>query len=97
MVNIAGYELAPNVVWIGRWPGEICRSRDEVVEMFRRVEENGVRANPEVVWERDETLVIDPHLDGRHQVVTLHDGLVSEVRAYLSRDAAMEAVEGRPW
>src|SRR5207248_2994166 len=34
---------------------------------------------------------------GRHQVLVLRDGLVSEVRAYVSREAALGAVEGRPW
>ena len=89
--------LAPNVVWVGRYPGELCRNREEVLEMFRRARENGIEAKPEIIWERDETFVVDPHLDGRHQVLMLHDGVVSEVRAYVSREAALEAVEGRPW
>ena len=89
--------LAPDVVWVGRWPGELCRNRDEVLEMLRRAREHGIRARPEIVWESDETFVVDPHLDGRHQVILLRDGVVSEVRAYVDRDAAMAAVEGRPW
>jgi len=97
MVSVDDFEFAPDVVWIGRYPGELCRNRDEVLAMLRDAEERGVRARPEIVYERDDLLVVDPHLDGRHQVITLRDGLVSEVRAYLSRDAAMAAAEARPW
>ena len=50
-----------------------------------------------VVLERDDLLVVDPHLDGRHQVLVLRDDVISEVRGYVSRAAAFEAVEGRPW
>jgi hypothetical protein len=89
--------LAPDVVWVGRYPGELCRNRGEVLEMLRRARENGITAEPEIVWERDDALVVDPHLDGRHQVILVQDGVVSEVRAYVSREAAIEAVEGRPW
>ena len=97
MVSLADYELAPDVVWVGRYPGELCRNRDQVLEMLREAEERGVHATPEIVLERDDVLVVDPHLDGPHHVVVLREGLVSEVRAYLSRDIALAAVEGRPW
>ena len=89
--------LAPDVVWVGRYPGELCRDREEVLEMFRRARENGIEAKPEIVWERDDTFVVDPHLDGRHQVILLEAGVVSEVRAYVSREAAIAAVGERPW
>jgi hypothetical protein len=89
--------LAPDVVWVGRWPGELCRNRDEVLAMLRRARENGIEARPEIVWEAEDAFVVDPHLDGRHQVLVLRDGVVSEVRAYVSREAAMAAVEERPW
>jgi ketosteroid isomerase-like protein len=89
--------LAPDVVWIGRFPGELCRNRDEVLEMLRRARESGIQAQPEIVWEGDDTYVVDPHLDGRHQVIVLRDGVVSEVRAYVNRDSALAAVEERPW
>ena len=41
------------------------------------------------------TLVIDPHLPDseRHQVLVLGDGLVSEIRAYPDRAAALAAFE----
>ena len=89
--------LAPDVVWSGRYPGELCRNRDEVLVMLREAQGRGIDPAPEIVLERDDVLVVDPHLDGRHQVLVLRDGLVSEVRAYMSRDAAVAAVEGRPW
>ena len=89
--------LAPDIVWLGRYPGEICRNREEVLAMLREAQEHGIQASPEIVLEREDVLVVDPHLDGRHQVLVLRDGIISEVRAYLSRDAAIAAVEGRPW
>jgi ketosteroid isomerase-like protein len=89
--------LAPDVVWLGRYPGEICRNRNEVLAMLREAQEHGIQASPEIVLERDDLLVVDPHLDGRHQVLVLRDGVISEVRAYLNREAAIEAAEGRPW
>ena len=92
-----GEVLAPDVVWAGRYPGELCRNRAEALAMLREAQERGIQPAPEVVLEREDLLVVDPHLDGRHQVLVLHDGLVSEVRAYVSRDAALAAVEGRPW
>lgn len=92
-----GDALAPDAVWVGLHPGELCRNRDEVLGMLREAQERGLRPQPEIVQERDDLLVVDPHLDGRHQVIVLRDGLVAEVRAYPSRGAAVEAVEGRPW
>jgi ketosteroid isomerase-like protein len=92
-----GEVLAPDIVWLGRYPGEICRNRDEVLAMLREAQEKGIQASPEVVLERDDLLVVDPHLDGRHQVLVVRDGVISEVRAYLNREAAIEAAEGRPW
>jgi hypothetical protein len=89
--------LAPDAVWVGRYPGELCRNRDEVVAMLRHAQAKGVHPEPEIVFEEDDLLVVDPHLDGRHQVIALRDGLVSEVRAFVSREAAMGVVEGRPW
>ena len=89
--------LTPDVVWVGLWPGELCRNRDDVLEMFARMREREVRVQPAVVLERDDVLVVDPHLDGRHHVLVLDDGLVSEVRVYPDRRSALAAVEERPW
>jgi ketosteroid isomerase-like protein len=92
-----GEALAPDVVWVGRYPGELCRNRDEVLEMLRRARAAGVQPEPEIVFEEDGLFVVDPHLDGRHQVIALRDGLVAEVRAFASREAALDIVEERPW
>jgi hypothetical protein len=89
--------LAPDVVWIGLWPGEICRNRDDVLEMLARMRERELRVQPSVVLDRDDVLVIDPGLDGRHHVLVLADELVSEVRVYPDRRSALAAVEERPW
>jgi hypothetical protein len=89
--------LMPDVVWVGLWPGELCRSRDEVLEMFARMREREIRVRPSIVLERDDVLVVDPHLDGRHHVLVLVDELVSEVRVYPDRGSAVASVEERPW
>jgi len=89
--------LAPDVVWVGLRPGELCRNRDDVLEMFARMREQEMRPQPQIVLEKDEVLVVDPHLDGRHHVLVLDEGLVSEVRAYPDRASALAAVEQRPW
>ena len=90
--------LAPDVVWIGLWPGQLCRNREQVLEMLRMAQANGIQARPEIVREVEDTFVVDPHLPGdeRHQVFVLHDGVVSEVRAYPDRAAALAALEP-PW
>lgn len=89
--------LTPDVVWVGLWPGELCRNRDDVLEMFARMRERELRLRPTIVVERDDVLVVDPGLDGRHHVLVLDDGLVSEVRVYPDRRSAVAAVEERPW
>jgi hypothetical protein len=89
--------LTPDVVWIGLWPGELCRNRDDVLEMFARMPEREIRVQPSIVADKDDVLVVDPHLDGRHHVLVLADDLVSEVRVYPDRRSALAAVEERPW
>jgi ketosteroid isomerase-like protein len=89
--------LAPDVVWVGLWPGELCRNRDDVLEMFGRMRERELQVQPSIVAERDGTLVVDPQLDGRHHVIVLADDLVSEVRVYPDRASAVAALEDRPW
>jgi hypothetical protein len=95
-LDVFAETLAPNVVWIGLWPGELCRNRDDVLEMFTEIRERELRARPRVVAEHGDLLVVDPGLDGRHHVIVVKDGLVSEVRAYPNRQAALAVVEGRP-
>jgi ketosteroid isomerase-like protein len=91
--------LAPDIVWVGLWPGQLCRNRGEVLEMLKRAQAGGLDAHPEIVRDEGDRLVVDPHLpvDKRHQVFVLSDeGIVSEVRAYPSRDAALAAMDP-PW
>ena len=90
--------LAPDVVWIGLWPGELCRNRADVLEMFARMREHDVQIRPEIVLEREGIFVVDPHLDGQHHVVVSRDdGLVSEVRTCPDRQTALAAVEAVDW
>jgi hypothetical protein len=86
--------LAPDVVWIGIWPGQLCRNRDDVVEMFARAREQELKLHPTIVAEQEDVFVVDPQLDGRHHVILLDEGLVSEVRVYPDRRSALGAVEG---
>ena len=88
--------LAPNVVWVGLYPGELCRNRDEVLEMFGRLRYRQDQLRPKVVAKRDDFLVVDPGIDERHHVLLLDGELVSEVRVYPDRRAAMAAVDERP-
>ena len=88
--------LAPNVVWVGLSPGELCRNRDEVLEMFERLRYREDQLRPKVVAKRDDILVVDPGIDERHHVLLLDGELVSEVRVYPDRRAAMAAVDERP-
>jgi ketosteroid isomerase-like protein len=90
--------LAPDIVWIGLWPSQLCRNRAEVVEMLKHAQANGLEAKPEIVRDDGDWFVVDPHLPGdeRHQVFVLRDGVVSEVRAYPDRAAALAAMEP-PW
>ena len=90
--------LAPDIVWVGLWPGQLCRNRAEVLEMLKVAQANGIDARPEIVRDERNMFVVDPHLpiDERHQVFVLNDGVVTEVRAYPDRAAALAALEA-PW
>jgi SnoaL-like domain len=90
--------LAPDIVWIGLWPGQLCRNRAEVLEMLKQAQANGLEARPEIVRDDGDRFVVDPHLpiDERHQVFVLRDHVVSEVRAYPDRAAALAAMDP-PW
>ena len=90
--------LAPDIVWVGLWPGQICRNRGEVLEMLQQAQVNGIQARPEIVRDDGDRFVVDPHLpiDDRHQVFVLDGDVVSEVRAYPDRAAALAAMEP-PW
>jgi SnoaL-like domain len=88
--------LTEDIVWIGLWPGQLCRNRDDVLEMFAQMREREVELRPQVVLDSDDAIVVDPGLDGRHHVLVLRDGAVSEVRVYPDRRSAVAAVEERP-
>ena len=90
--------IAPDIVWVGLWPGQLCRNRSEVLEMLKAARAGGIEARPEIVRDEGDRFVVDPHLpiDERHQVFVLDDGVVTEVRAYPDRAAALAAMEP-PW
>ena len=90
-----GRLLSEDVVWVGIWPGELCRNREQVVAMLEQARARGRQMSPEVIAERDDMLVVDPHLPDseRHQVFVFGEGLVSEIRAYPDRAAAVAAFE----
>ena len=91
--------LAPDVVWVGVLPGQLCRNREQVAGIFRRAHEGGSRARPEIVAEAEGMLVVDPHLDPPaelsptlHQVYVVDGGRIVEMRDYRDRRSALEAV-----
>ena len=49
--------LAPDIVWVGLWPGQLCRNRDDVLEMLRTAQANGIEARPEIVRDAGRTPV----------------------------------------
>jgi ketosteroid isomerase-like protein len=91
--------LAPDVVWVGLEPGQLCRNREEVVATFRRELEAGRSGSPEVVGEAEGRIVVDPHVEPPyehapelHHVFLFEDGRIVEMRDYPNRRAALEAV-----
>ena len=91
--------LAPEVVWVGLEPGQLCRNRDEVLGTFRQALESGKSGSPEVVAEADGRIVVDPHVEPPyehapelHHVFVVEDGRIVEMRDYSNRAAALEAV-----
>ena len=90
--------LAPDIVWVGLWPGQLCRNCAEVLEMLKAAQAGGIAPSPEIVRDEGDRFVVDPHLpiDDRHQIFVLDGDVVSEVRAYPDRAAALAAMEP-PW
>jgi ketosteroid isomerase-like protein len=91
--------LAPDVIWVGLRPGQLCRNRDQVLATFRRALESGKSGSPEVVAEAEGLIVVDPHVDPPneeapelHFVFVVDEGRIVEMRDYPSRRAALEAV-----
>jgi hypothetical protein len=99
MVNLADVELAPDVVWVGVLPGQLCRSANQVKARLEEVRSSGRSYSPEVLAERDGAFLFDPHVDPPaqipelHQIAIVHDGLVQEIRDYPNRAAAVAAFE----
>jgi len=91
--------LAPDVVWVGVLPRQLCRNREQVLGLFRRRLEQGLRVSPEIVGDVEDVIVVDPHLEppaerfpSLHQVYVVDDGMVVELRDYPDRRSALEAV-----
>ena len=99
MVSLDDLSLAPDVVWVGVFPGQLCRSADQVNARLEQVRNSGRSYSPEVLAERDGALLFDPHVEPPaeipelHQIVLVHDNLVQEIRDYPSRAAAEVAFE----
>jgi hypothetical protein len=104
MVSLAEIELAPDVVWIGVLPGQLCRGADKVRDRVEQIRRSGRTIEPELLGERDGVLLIDPHVEPPadlnpelHQIAIVHAGLVHEMRDYPNRAAAEAAFEAMPW
>jgi hypothetical protein len=99
MVNLAEISLAPDVVWIGVHPGQLCRSAEQVEARLEQVRNSGRSYSPEVLDEREGVVLFDPHVDPPadipelHQTAIVHDNLVQEIRDYPDRRAAQAAFE----
>ena len=92
--------LASDVVWVGLAPGQLCRNRDEVLDVFREAMERGHSGKPEIVAEADGVLVVDPHVEPPlaeapelHHVFVVADDRIVEMRDYRDRGAALGAVD----
>jgi ketosteroid isomerase-like protein len=91
--------LAPDVVWVGVLPRQVCRNREQVLEIFRRALDAGRVAKPEIVAEIENMLVVDPHLEPAaelnptlHQVYVVDEEQIVELRDYPDRRTALAAV-----
>ena len=104
MVNVADFELAPDVVWVGSLPGLMCRGADQVNARLDQIRASGRTFEPEVLREREGALLIDPRVSAPpqlnpdlHQILIVSDGLVTEIRDYPDRAAAEAAFEAMQW
>jgi hypothetical protein len=95
--------LDPGVVWIGVYPGQLCRNRDDVLYILGSPDNAAREFAPEILEEREDLIVVDPHADpppafvpNLCQVLVVRDGKVVEMRDYPNREAALEAVRGVP-
>jgi hypothetical protein len=99
MVRLDEISLAPDVVWVGVLPGQLCRSADEVNARLEQVRGSGRSYSPEILAERDDVVLYDPHVNPPaeipelHQIAIVHDNLLHEIRDYPNRAAAEAAFE----
>ena len=103
MVNLDEISLAPDVVWVGVLPGQLCRGAEQVEARLEQVRNSGRTYSPEVLAERDGVVLFDPHVDPPAQIPELHqiaivdDNKVQEIRDYANRAAAEAAFEAVQW
>jgi ketosteroid isomerase-like protein len=95
--------LDPDVVWVGVYPGQLCRSRAEVLDILDSSDNAAREFAPEILEEREGVVVLDPHADpppvlvpNLCQVLIVGEGKIVEIRDYPSREAALEAVTSGP-
>ena len=100
MVNLDEIELAPDIVWVGVLPGQLCRGAEQVEARLEQVRQSGRSYSPEVLAERESLVLFDPHVDPPaelnaelHQIAIVYDGLVHEIRDYPDRASAQAAFE----
>jgi len=91
--------LAADVVWVGVLPGQLCRTREQVLGTFTAAIEAGCSGHPEVVAESEGMLVVDPHVDPPlednpqlHHVFVVENDLIVEMRDFRDRSDALRAV-----
>ena len=74
--------LAPDVVWVGSLPGLMCRGADQVRARLAQIRASGRTFEPEVLAERGDVLLVDPHVDPPAELnPTLHQIAVLAGRA----------------
>jgi hypothetical protein len=96
--------LDPHVVWIGVYPGQLCRDRDEMLSMLDEPPTSGRSVAPEVLAEREGMFAVAVHpepppewVPDLHQVIVTRDDRVVELRDYGSRGEALAALEAAGW
>ena len=92
--------LEPDVVWIGVYPGQLCRNRTDVFSMLDAPPTSGRSVAPEVLAERDGMFAVAVHADpppewvpDLHQVIVTREERIVEMRDYGSREEALAALE----
>ena len=92
--------LDPDVVWIGVYPGQLCRNRGEVLSMLDAPPASDRTVSPELIGERDGMFAVAVHAEpppewvpDLHQVIVARDERIVELRDYGSRADALAALE----